>query len=116
MNDFCKPWQNRCILPFEKIRHGQILFTDCLGLHTHFVVFHQCIPLHAQLFHSCQNTAYVISDYIVELNCYIFLLTLKVLITTTDAEWEGMGDAGSARYEAALLPPCPAIRVLSYSN
>ena len=23
---------------------------------------------------------------------------------------------GSARYEPALLPPCPTIRVLSYSN
>ena len=33
-----------------------------------------------------------------------------------DAQWEGMGDVGSARYEPALLPPCPTIRVLSYSN
>ena len=32
-----------------------------------------------------------------------------------DAQWEGMGDVGSARYEPALLPPCPR-RVLSYSN
>ena len=32
------------------------------------------------------------------------LLTLKVLVTTTDAQWEGMGDVGSARYELALLP------------
>ena len=31
-------------------------------------------------------------------------LTLKVLITTIDAQWEGMGDVGSARYELALLP------------
>ena len=43
-------------------------------------------------------------------------LTLKVLVTTIDAQWEGMGDVGSARYELALLPPCPSIRVLSYSN
>ena len=42
-------------------------------------------------------------------------LTLKVLVTI-DAQWEGMGDVGSARYEPALLPPCPTIRVLSYSN
>ena len=27
-----------------------------------------------------------------------------------------MGDVGPARYEPALLPPCPTIRVLSYSN
>ena len=43
-------------------------------------------------------------------------LTLKVLVMTIDAQWEGMGDVGSARYEPALLPPCPTIRVLSYSN
>ena len=43
-------------------------------------------------------------------------LTLTVLVTTIDAQWEGMGDVGSARYEPALLPPCLTIRVLSYSN
>ena len=43
-------------------------------------------------------------------------LTLKVLVTTIDAQWEGMGDVGSARYEPALLPPCPTIKVLRYSN
>ena len=44
------------------------------------------------------------------------ILTLKVLVTTIDAQWEGMGDVGLAKYEPALLPPCPAIRFLSYSN
>ena len=44
------------------------------------------------------------------------MLTLKVLVATIDAQWEGMGDVGSARYEPALLPPCPTIRVLSYSS
>ena len=44
------------------------------------------------------------------------VLTLKVLVATIDAQWEGMGDVGSARYELALLPPCPTIKVLSYSN
>ena len=44
------------------------------------------------------------------------ILTLKVLVSTIDAQWEGMGDVGSARYEPALLPACPTIRVLSYSN
>ena len=43
-------------------------------------------------------------------------LTLKVLVATIDAQWEGMGYVGSARYEPALLPPCPTIRVISYSN
>ena len=44
------------------------------------------------------------------------ILTLTVLVATIDAQWEGMGDVGLARYEPALLPPCPTIRVLSYSN
>ena len=44
-------------------------------------------------------------------------LTLTVLVTTIIyAQWEGMGDVGSARYELALLPPCPTIRVVRYSN
>ena len=32
------------------------------------------------------------------------------------AQCEGMGEVVSVRYEPALLPPCPSIRVLSYSN
>ena len=44
------------------------------------------------------------------------VLTLKVLVVTIHAQWEEMGDVGSARYEPALLPPCPTIRVLRYSN
>ena len=44
------------------------------------------------------------------------VLTLKVLVATIDAQWEGMGDVGSVRYEPALLPLCPTIRVLSHSN
>ena len=48
--------------------------------------------------------------------CCEYPLTLKVLVATIDAQWEGMGDVGSARYEPTLLPPCPTIRVLSYSN
>ena len=31
-------------------------------------------------------------------------LTLKVLVATIDAQWEGMGDVGSVRYEPALEP------------
>ena len=50
------------------------------------------------------------------LEVLIIFLTPTVLVATIDAQWEGMGDVGSARYEPALLPPCPTIRVLSYSN
>ena len=41
---------------------------------------------------------------------------LTVLVATIDVQWDGKGGVGSARYEPALLPPCPTIRVLSYSN
>ena len=46
----------------------------------------------------------------------LIYMTLTVLVATTNAQWKGMGDVGSARYEPALLPPCPTIRVLSQSN
>ena len=41
------------------------------------------------------------------MNEMLAILTLKVLVETIDAQWEGMGDVGSARYEPALLPPMP---------
>ena len=44
---------------------------------------------------------------------FLCCLTLTVLVTTIDAQWEEMGDVGSAWYEPALLPPCPTIRVTS---
>ena len=47
----------------------------------------------------------------IQTNEYKVPLTLTVLVVTIDAQWEGMGDVGSARYEPALLPPCPTIRV-----
>ena len=31
-------------------------------------------------------------------------VNLKVLVTTIDAQWEGMGDVGSARYEPHYFP------------
>ena len=40
------------------------------------------------------------------------LLTLTVLVTTIDAQWEGMGDVVSARYELALLPHARPLRFL----
>ena len=55
-------------------------------------------------------------DQMIEVRNYSDLLTLTVLVATIDAQWEGMGDVGSARYELALLPPCPTIGVLSYGN
>ena len=51
-----------------------------------------------------------------DVHVYLTVLALTVLVATIDAQWEGMGDVGLARYEPALLPPCPTIRVLSYSS
>ena len=36
------------------------------------------------------------------------MLTLTVLVTTIDAQWEGMGDVGSARYLADPTSPIPS--------
>ena len=57
----------------------------------------------------CVSVQPWISQYPI-LSCY---LSENRIITT---QWEVMGDVRSARYEPALLPPCPTIRVLSYSN
>ena len=57
--------------------------------------------------------------HVIKKRCFLYsytLLTLKVLVTTIDAQWEGMWDVGLVRYEPTLLIPCPTIRVLSYSN
>ena len=56
----------------------------------------------------------VCDDTLFHVQVQVPMLTLKVLVTTIDAQREGMGDVGSARYEPALLPPCPTKRVLSY--
>ena len=63
------------------------------------------------------NLLYRLADLMERDRAYLAVsiyLTLKVLVTTIDAQWEGMGDVGSRG--TALLPPCPTIRVLSYSN
>ena len=38
------------------------------------------------------------------MNCACAMLALKVLVATIDAQWEGMGDVGSARYTTSLMP------------
>ena len=62
---------------------------------------------------SIVNVPYVI---ILSVSICISSLLVWISINTFKTQWEGMGDVGSARYEPALLPPCPTIRVLSYSN
>ena len=66
--------------------------------------------LHVRL---CQcahrHSKYNLSQYRNHLMQSQYKLTLTVLVATIDAQWEGMGDVGSARYEPALLPPCPTI-------
>ena len=42
-------------------------------------------------------------------------LTLKVLVTTIDAQW-GDGGYSVGEVRASTTSPCPTIRVLSYSN
>ena len=52
----------------------------------------------------------MVSNTITKVSSLLNTLPLTVLVATIDAQWEGMGDVGSARYELALLPPCPTIR------
>ena len=88
---------------------------------------HPIIKLEFQKFVGCgydiyQNSQFMMRSFLrpsaqlVSSFLYTMILTLKVLVGTIDTQWKGMGDVGSARYEPALLPPCPTIRVLSYSN
>ena len=78
-----------------------------------------CTLYELQLVHAVNIViAYVHVQFLPKatLLCVYSVESFTVLVTTIDAQWEGMGDVGSARYEPALLPPCPTIRVLSYSN
>ena len=75
-------------------------YTDALSIwHAAFYLYHACI---------------------ISLNSYSAShgnwCTGTLVNRTITVQWEGMGDVGSARYEPALLPPCPTIRALSYSN
>ena len=63
----------------------------------------------------CNDSSFALTYYIVATTCRCFL-TLKLLVVTIDAQWEGLGDVGLARYEPALRPPCLTIMVLSYSS
>ena len=44
------------------------------------------------------------------------LLTLTVLVTTIDAQWEGMGDVGVGEVRAGTTSPMPNHNGLSYSH
>ena len=76
--------------------------------------------MHSESYHKDNASFKIDNVFCVALLCdcsvSLLQLTLTVLVTTIDAQWEGMGDVGSARYKPALLSPCPTIRVLSYSN
>ena len=43
-------------------------------------------------------------DVVITLLLCIYSLPLKVLFATIDAQWEGMGDVGSARYKSHYFP------------
>ena len=67
------------------------------------------------IFPAIKKTVYCSNISLVETLVTNNKLALTILVTAIDAQWEGMGDVGLARYEPALLPPCLTIRVLSYS-
>ena len=86
------------------------------------------LPLHMQNFCSfffclspfslSSGSCCVVRRIVLMILHYMSVIILGILFPQRkypiDAQWEGMGDVGSARYELALLPPCPTIRVLSY--
>ena len=47
---------------------------------------------------------------------YEHLLTLKVLVTTIDAQWEGMGGCRVGEVQAGTTSPIPDHNGLSYSK
>ena len=54
------------------------------------------------------NSMPTVIEFTQEVGKYFKVLTLiTVLLATIYAQWEGMGDAGSAKYEPALLHPIP---------
>ena len=69
---------------------------------------------------SVLRVMYGLSTCVVHINSYSAShdnwCTGTLLNRVITVQWEGMGDVGVARYEPALLPPCPTIKVLSYSN
>ena len=73
------------------------------------IPLHHRVPLLATF---CVTNAHVNSCSASRDNCCTGTLLNRIMTR----QWEGMGDVGSARYELALLPLCPTIRVLSYSN
>ena len=56
---------------------------------------------------SISNRADCCCKFIFQILCYLPMKSLTVLVTTIDAQWEGMMDVGPAMYEPALLPPMP---------
>ena len=119
-----------------------ILFAPCIGHHHHGLVSKRS-KVHYTLVESQVDVlkdSHAIHLYDVWmilwmkklLWCWtIFLLLFKINSYSashnnwcTETRWnrvitaqcEGMGEVGSARYEPALLPPCPSIRALCYSN
>ena len=57
------------------------------------------------------NSVCVMNTDVNSIPGHVSTLTLTALVATIDAQWAGMGDVGSERYESALLPPCPTTRV-----
>ena len=97
---------SRCVKVLQHSRPVLLHYSRqllCLSMMTFIVKIHRLL-LSAYIIHSTNSRVTIVR------------LTLKVLVTTIDAQWEGIRDVGLARYEPALLPPCPTIRVLSYSD
>ena len=111
----CTQWIKKIMSSYLVLLH---LFWCDLLLKRHIISIVQDL---VSSIHPCFYTlqfSFKVCVHLLKDNCVLLKqkIDMDVLVATIDAQWEGMGDVGSARYEPALLPPCPTIRVLSYST
>ena len=103
-------YDNRFFLPYVREKQKKTEIESC----------------NKQICYLCSQYAYCSSSSQKRLTwIWIFLLLNDATIAITNSYSAsrdncctvgGDGVVGSARYELALLPPCPTLRVLSYSN
>ena len=110
------------------VSHGKAAASAVLKKHPFWLIINNSVYYHIKLWTVCKSNEYntfhdlrpcsgtlLLCRHISSGENLYFLVScascnltlIKVLVATIDAQWEGMGDVGLARYEPALLPPMP---------
>ena len=84
-----------CYLPLIRVLHDVMVSGCCVAPHDFMTA----------TWSVCSQT--ITTEHRDEQLSFTAFLTLTVLVATIDAQWEGMGDVGSARYEPATTSPMP---------